>query len=232
MNECKIAFFKQLKISHGTGFTGEDRSSYRNHIYGQIIEQMKELMLNVEELLSTAEFSDYKLSEDAEPHIKFIENVRGDSDITDEIANAIELLWKEEAVKAVFRIRERLNRIEDSSEYFFDEVRRIANKPYTPTDNDLLMVRHRTTGVTTQRFQMEGRSFKIFDVGGQRSERRKWIHCFENVTAVVFVISLSGYNEVKQFHSKKKKKKILKKKKKKKNRSCLKMTMSIQCKTH
>jgi len=34
------------------------------------------------------------------------------------------------------------------------------------------------------------------DVGGQRSERKKWIHCFENVTAVLFVAAISAYDQV------------------------------------
>ena len=39
-------------------------------------------------------------------------------------------------------------------------------------------------------------TYKLFDVGGQRSERKKWIHCFENVTALVFLVSLSEYDQM------------------------------------
>lgn len=34
----------------------------------------------------------------------------------------------------------------------------------------------------------------MVDVGGQRSERRKWIHCFENVTSIIFLAVLSEYD--------------------------------------
>ena len=38
-------------------------------------------------------------------------------------------------------------------------------------------------------------TFQIVDVGGQRSERRKWIHCFDDVKAIIYLASLSGYNQ-------------------------------------
>lgn len=38
--------------------------------------------------------------------------------------------------------------------------------------------------------------FRMVDVGGQRSERRKWIHCFENVTSIMFLVALSEYDQV------------------------------------
>ena len=33
-------------------------------------------------------------------------------------------------------------------------------------------------------------------LAGQRSERKKWIHCFDNVTSVLFVIGMSEYDQV------------------------------------
>jgi len=38
--------------------------------------------------------------------------------------------------------------------------------------------------------------YNMVDVGGQRSERRKWIHCFENVTAIIFVVAVSAFDQV------------------------------------
>jgi signal recognition particle receptor subunit beta len=34
----------------------------------------------------------------------------------------------------------------------------------------------------------------VVDVGGQRTERKKWIHCFEDVKAIIFFVDASAYN--------------------------------------
>lgn len=39
-------------------------------------------------------------------------------------------------------------------------------------------------------------SIHMFDVGGQKSERKKWIHCFEAVKSIIFCVSLSEYDQV------------------------------------
>jgi len=38
-------------------------------------------------------------------------------------------------------------------------------------------------------------SRSLIDVGGQRSERKKWMHCFDSVTAVIFVVAISEYDQ-------------------------------------
>jgi len=54
----------------------------------------------------------------------------------------------------------------------------------------------KTTGIVEVHFSFKNLNFKLFDVGGQRSERKKWIHCFEDVTAIIFCVAMSEYDQV------------------------------------
>uniref|UniRef100_A0A7S0THK9 Uncharacterized protein n=1 Tax=Elphidium margaritaceum TaxID=933848 RepID=A0A7S0THK9_9EUKA len=62
-----------------------------------------------------------------------------------------------------------------------------------PDDKDILMVRIRSIGVVQKRFNINKNMFEIYDAGGQRSERKKWMHHFGNVQAVIFVAALNHY---------------------------------------
>jgi guanine nucleotide-binding protein subunit alpha len=44
-------------------------------------------------------------------------------------------------------------------------------------------------------FSLKDNEMLMVDVGGQKSERRKWIHCFQDVTSILFLVSLSGYDQ-------------------------------------
>ncbi|GAB1201849.1 G protein alpha subunit [Aspergillus pseudonomiae] len=79
---------------------------------------------------------------------------------------------------------------------FFEEAKRIASADFIPNVNDVLRARTKTTGIYETRFTMGQLSIHMFDVGGQRSERKKWIHCFENVTSIIFCVALSEYDQV------------------------------------
>src|SRR5690606_980583 len=54
----------------------------------------------------------------------------------------------------------------------------------------------RTTGITETIFTVANTEFTMVDVGGQRSERRKWLHCFSDVTAVIYLVALNEYDMV------------------------------------
>jgi hypothetical protein len=54
----------------------------------------------------------------------------------------------------------------------------------------------KTTGITETTFIIGDLTYRMFDVGGQRSERKKWIHCFENVTTILFLVAISEYDQL------------------------------------
>jgi len=76
------------------------------------------------------------------------------------------------------------------------KIKEVSLPDYLPTQQDVLRSRVRTTGIVENEFEIDNNKFKMFDVGGQRNERKKWIHCFENVTAVLFVAAISEYDQV------------------------------------
>jgi hypothetical protein len=85
--------------------------------------------------------------------------------------------------------------IEAMPEYI-ERLTDIARLNYVPTVNDILLSRVRTTGITEERFIIGDAAFVMFDVDGQRSEMKKWMHCFDGVNAVLFVAALSEFNQV------------------------------------
>ena len=112
-----------------------------------------------------------------------------------DVADTIRGLWQDPGVReAVSRSRE--FQLNDSAVYYFNMIDRMASPDYMPTDQDILRSRVKTTGITETTFKVGELTYKLFDVGGQRSERKKWIHCFENVTALVFLVSLSEYDQM------------------------------------
>jgi len=193
----KTTFFKQLKIiHHQQGFTKKDRRDYQAQIDNQIIEQMQKLITRGRELIEEDphKFAHLEIGDAAQDSSAFIEYLRRDSEISREVAGHIAVLWKDRGIQNTFELRGKLS-VPDSCSHFFENVMAIAAPDYLPSDRDILLVRKRTTGIIEEHFIIKGTKFHIFDVGGQRNERKKWIHCFENVTAVIFVASLSCYDE-------------------------------------
>jgi len=72
---------------------------------------------------------------------------------------------------------------------------RFAKKNYIPSVEDVLHSRQKTVGITEKRYEKDNRKLLFVDVGGQRNERRKWIHAFDNVTCIIFIVAISEYDQ-------------------------------------
>ena len=131
-----------------------------------------------------------------------------DTDMTSEKAELLFSIWESAIVqKSVQKCRRwyvtrlwhwaNLTWLFDRDEnagYFLDRIDQIADPKYLPSDEDLLRMRAKSMGINEVHFKWQGCDFLVVDVGGQRSERRKWIHCFENVNVIIFVMAISDYD--------------------------------------
>jgi guanine nucleotide-binding protein subunit alpha len=73
---------------------------------------------------------------------------------------------------------------------------KLIDSEYHITDEDILHARQRTTGFVENEFQQGRYTWNLIDVGGQRAERRKWVHFYEGVTAVIYVAALDTWDVV------------------------------------
>lgn len=189
----KSTIVKQMKIIHQNGYTRDELLLYRLTVIKNLVDSAQAIVLalrkfNLEpENIDNRDYCDRILQYrvDADPHSSL------DSDIT----TAIESLWKDPITPSVVE-RSSEFYLMDSAGYFFENVRRIGSIDYVPNEDDVLRARSKTTAISETRFDMGQLSIHLFDVGGQRSERKKWIHCFEAVTSIIFCVALSEYDQV------------------------------------
>lgn len=191
-NSGKSTFFKQLTQIHGKGFAEDDFNAASKHIQDAVVVQMKNLLNTFKSDMDSDEFK-VDLPGELLQKARRILNLSPEkplSDVVDDIAD----LWAHELIKEAYTNRTNLG-IADSAPHFFDELDRIRQPTYRPTAEDILLARIPTTGMRSQQFVIKETAFNIFDVGGQRSERNKWIHCFDTVHGILFVASLSCYDQ-------------------------------------
>lgn len=127
---------------------------------------------------------------------KALEEAKYDTMIDSALGAAIKTLWADPGIRQTYAHRGGMYQCMHACGYFFDRLDAITDAHYLPTYADILHARARTTGIVETQFAVGDYQFRLLDVGGQRNERRKWIHCFEKVTALLFVTAISEYDEV------------------------------------
>jgi len=80
--------------------------------------------------------------------------------------------------------------------YYFKNAERFAKRDYHPTTEDMLKARRKTSGIIETEFSAGSCLFTLVDVGGQRSERKKWLHCFGSVSCVIFLTAINEFDMV------------------------------------
>ncbi|CAD5219668.1 unnamed protein product [Bursaphelenchus okinawaensis] len=186
----KSTILKQMRILHKDGFSKQDLELIKPVVYSNCIHSMLAILRAMFHL--QIEYDDPDRVKDSQ--LVFATVHANKEELTEELSAAMERLWKDDGVQECYR-RSNEYQIDDSAKYFLDNLPRLAQPDYIPNEQDLLRTRIKTTGITEVLFELKGLTFRVIDVGGQRSERKKWIHCFDNVNAIIFISSLSEYDQ-------------------------------------
>jgi len=113
------------------------------------------------------------------------------------IAELVTQLWKDTRIKdGLPNFYKNVQGGVDGATYYFENALRFSEESFMPTKADVLMARRKTVGIVETTFEFKGIIFTLVDVGGQRSERKKWLHCFNSVGAVLFLTAINEYDMV------------------------------------
>jgi GTPase SAR1 family protein len=183
----KSTIFKQMKIIYGDQYTEQERKAQIPTIFSNILQAMKIL---VDQTIAFNMASQINAKEEFE----LLKSMDENDLINPRVGEAIDALWKDPTIQAVWNRRNEFQII-DSVQYYFNRINLIKRPDYIPDKDDIIHSRVRTSGIVTERYVIDNTVFEMYDVGGQRNERKKWIHCFEGVTAVIFVAAISEYDQ-------------------------------------
>ncbi|XWS26482.1 hypothetical protein CRYUN_Cryun26dG0036300 [Craigia yunnanensis] len=200
----KSTIFKQIKLLFQTGFDEAELKSYISVIHANIYQTIKILYDGSKEFAqNSADSSKYVLSSENKVIGEKLSEIGSRLDyphLNRELAQEIETVWKDSAIQESY-VRGNELQVPDCTHYFMENLQRLSDANYIPSKEDVLYARVRTTGVVEIQFspvgenKKSGEVYRLFDVGGQRNERRKWIHLFEGVTAVIFCAAISEYDQ-------------------------------------
>ncbi|KAJ2852114.1 guanine nucleotide-binding protein subunit alpha [Coemansia brasiliensis] len=188
----KSTIIKQMKLIHDGGYSQEERESFKEVIFSNTIQSMRVLLEAMDTLHIALENAENQVHADV---IMSMPNQIEADNLPADVAAAVRTLWEDRGVRECFN-RSNEFQLNDSASYYFDSIGRICQEGYLPTDQDVLRSRVKTTGINETVFRVGELTYRMLDVGGQRSERKKWIHCFENVTAILFLVAISEYDQV------------------------------------
>ncbi|XP_048858955.1 guanine nucleotide-binding protein G(t) subunit alpha-2 [Brienomyrus brachyistius] len=188
----KSTIVKQMKILHQGGYTKEEQMEFKSIIFGNILQSAMAIIQGMYQL--GIDYGTPAAAEDGQKLQNLSDSIE-EGTMPTELSDVIKRLWKDNGVQAAFE-RAAEYQLNDSASYYLNDLDRITQPDYVPSEQDVLRSRVKTTGIIEEQFSCKELYFRMFDVGGQRSERKKWIHCFEGVTCIIFCAALSAYDMV------------------------------------
>ncbi|KJE94887.1 guanine nucleotide-binding protein G(I) [Capsaspora owczarzaki ATCC 30864] len=186
----KSTLVKQMRIIHSDNFNEGELFDFKKTVRENSVEAIKLILEQMTKL--NIEFGAPDTTQ-AVTQLGQLPTVISDA-MVESAAGVMAKIWADSGVQAAYARRNEYYML-DSGPYFLESIGRIFDITYMPTQQDIVRTRVRTTGMVETKFKYRDIIFRMVDVGGQRSERRKWVQCFGDVNAVIFVADIAAYNQ-------------------------------------
>eukprot|EP00475_Leptophrys_vorax_P022861 TRINITY_DN3110_c0_g1_i2.p2 TRINITY_DN3110_c0_g1~~TRINITY_DN3110_c0_g1_i2.p2 ORF type:complete len:370 (+),score=94.05 TRINITY_DN3110_c0_g1_i2:103-1212(+) len=191
----KSTVFKQVNALFNNGYPEEERKKHRTIVFNNLYIGLRTLIQESDKLADENIVHGTRIvSDEALIAREVIDKVDYHDDLTLSIMNHLLALWNDKGIQRTWENRARFQ-CPYPLDYFMGKIQVLVKPDYIPSQEDVLRCRVRTTGIVEKEFTIEPNRFLIIDVGGQRNERKKWMHCFDKVTAVLFVAAISEYDQ-------------------------------------
>ncbi|GAA6009348.1 hypothetical protein JCM10207_004358 [Rhodosporidiobolus poonsookiae] len=190
----KSTVLKQMQLAYGAPFTPTQREEYREVIFDNALRSMQVVidafdLLQIDVPPELNEHVELLMSLGEEPELS-----APGGELDPRVARAIATLWGFEGTREAVEMSHEYQ-LNDSAPYYFANALRLAQPGYLPTDQDILRSRVKSTGITEVRLDIHGTPYRLCDVGGQRSERKKWLSAFAEVQVLLFLVAISEFNQ-------------------------------------
>uniref|UniRef100_A0A3B4F202 Guanine nucleotide-binding protein subunit alpha-13-like n=2 Tax=Haplochromini TaxID=319058 RepID=A0A3B4F202_9CICH len=179
----KSTFLKQMRIIHGQDFDQKAKEEFRATIFSNVIKGIRVLVDAREKLhipwgnTSNQRHGNTMMAFDTRSAMAHGHGMV-EPKVFQHYLPSIKALWADQGIQNAY------------------DRRREFQLDYLPSQQDILLARKPTKGIHEYDFEIKNVPFKMVDVGGQRSERRRWFECFESVTSILFLVSSSEYDQV------------------------------------
>jgi len=175
-----------MHIIHNGGFEATQTELYKHILMANLIMGMKQLLELCQDYIAAEnrKKARYMISMEETPYTNQLDQ---------EMTERIKTLWEDPAVQLAWKNRK--ESIFFQLEYLLSNIDRIISPDFLPNNDDILRARHRSTGEINYRFEDKKQIWNLVDVGGQYSERSKWVSVIDtHPHAILFFISLDEYD--------------------------------------
>ncbi|XP_068120131.1 guanine nucleotide-binding protein subunit alpha-13 isoform X2 [Hyperolius riggenbachi] len=196
----KSTFLKQMRIIHGQDFDLRAKEEFRATIYSNVIKGIRVLVDAREKLhIPWGDPANQKHGEvmmSFDTRSAMVAQGMVDTHVFLMHLSSIKALWLDSGIQHAYD-RRREFQLGESVKYFLDNLDKLGQLDYLPSQQDILLACRPTKGIHEYDFEIKKNvPLKMVDVGGQRSEWKRWFECFDSVTSILFLVSSSEYDQV------------------------------------